>query len=92
MFLSGLSKREFLEGAHQREMLGYPVSTVRDIATDPQLQARSFWQNVVTDDGRTERHNGAFFLRNGLRPPLRAAAPPPHAVAAQEAPCRPSKA
>ena len=92
VFLSGLSKREFLEGAHQREMLGYPVSTVRDIATDPQLQARSFWQHVVTDDGRTERHNGAFFLRNGLRPPLRAAAPPPHAAAAQEAPCRPSKA
>jgi len=73
-FLSRLSKREFLEGAHRREMLGYPVSTVADIASDPQLQARGFWQDLALADGRSERHCGAFFIRNGQRPPLRAAA------------------
>ena len=69
-FLAGLEKRQFLEGAHRREMLGYPVSTVKDIATDPQLQARNFWQDVATADGRTQRHCGAFYIRGGQRPPL----------------------
>jgi crotonobetainyl-CoA:carnitine CoA-transferase CaiB-like acyl-CoA transferase len=69
-FLAGLDKRQFLEGAHQREMLGYPVSTVQDIATDPQLQARGVWQDLTTADGREQRHCGAFFIRNGQRPPL----------------------
>ncbi len=69
-FLAGLTKRQFLEGAHRREMLGYPVSTMQDIATDPQLQARGFWQDVTGADGRTQRHCGAFFIRNGQRPAL----------------------
>ena len=62
-FLSTLGKREFLDGAHRREMLGYPVSTVEDIAADPQLQARGFWQDVPAADGRMHRHCGAFFRR-----------------------------
>ncbi len=62
-FLSTLSKREFLDGAHRREMLGYPVSTVADIAADPQLQARGFWQDVPAADAR-------------MRPPLRRVLPP----------------
>jgi crotonobetainyl-CoA:carnitine CoA-transferase CaiB-like acyl-CoA transferase len=87
-FLAGLGKRQFLEGAHQREMLGYPVSTVQDIATDPQLQARGFWQDVTAADGRTQRHCGAFYIRGGQRPaltvPLAAAAGPPSIEAQRE--------
>lgn len=64
-FFRGISKKEFLEGAHKREMLGYPVSTVADIAADPQLAARGFWQDL----GR-ERHCGAFAVIDGKRPPL----------------------
>lgn len=69
-FIESLSKREFLEGAHQREMLGYPVSNTADIATDPQLDARGFWQDVAGPDGRTERHCGAFVVIDGERPLL----------------------
>ena len=72
-FLARLRKREFLEGAHRREMLGYPVSSVHDISTDPQLQARGFWQDVITADGRTQRHCGAFYVRDGRRPVLKVA-------------------
>lgn len=69
-FIGSLSKREFLEGAHKREMLGYPVSTMADIATDPQLEARGFWQDIVAPDGRAERYCGAFVVVDGARPPL----------------------
>ena len=69
-FIGSLSKREFLEGAHQREMLGYPVSNTADIATDPQLEARGFWQDLPGPDGRTERHCGAFVVVDGVRPRL----------------------
>ena len=67
-FFASLAKREFLEEAHGREMLGYPVSTVADIAADPQLEARGFWRDVRGPDGRTERHCGAFVVVDGRRP------------------------
>lgn len=69
-FIGSLTKREFLEEAHQREMLGYPVSNTADIATDPQLEARGFWQDIPGPDGRTERHCGAFVVVDSVRPPL----------------------
>ncbi len=60
-FFRGLTKAEFLEGVTQREMLGYPVSTTKDIYEDPQLDSRQFWQNVPHDDlQRTVRMPGAF--------------------------------
>ena len=71
-FLAGVSKREFLEEGHRREMLGYPVANVADTASDPQLAARGFWQDVVGPDGRTERHCGSFAIIDGARPALRA--------------------
>jgi crotonobetainyl-CoA:carnitine CoA-transferase CaiB-like acyl-CoA transferase len=64
-FFSKISKAEFLDGAHRREMLGYPVATVADIAGDPQLAARSFWQDVGG-----ERHCGVFAVIDGKRPAL----------------------
>lgn len=69
-FFATLSKAEFLEGAHAREMLGYPVSTVADIAADPQLAARRFWQDLPAPGGGTERHCGAFVVVDGERPSL----------------------
>lgn len=70
-FFAGMSKREFLEEGHRREMLGYPVANVADAATDPQLAARGFWQDVAGTEGRLERHCGAFAIVDGVRAALR---------------------
>lgn len=67
-FFATVAKREFLEEAHRREMLGYPVSDVADIAADPQLAARGFWRERRGPNGRTERHCGAFVVVDGRRP------------------------
>ncbi|MGB5081568.1 MAG: CoA transferase, partial [Burkholderiales bacterium] len=69
-FFASISKRRFLEEAHRREMLGYPVSTVADIAQDPQLAARGFWRDVTAAGGRVERHCGCFAVIDGARAPL----------------------
>ena len=49
-------------------MLGYPVATVGDIAADPQLEARDFFQSPA---GSRERFCGSFAVIDGARPPLR---------------------
>ncbi len=56
-----LTKAEFLEGATQREILGYPVSDAGDIWGDAHLAAREFWQGVEHPDlGRAITYPGAF--------------------------------
>ncbi len=70
-FFESIRKSEFLEGACAREMLGYPVSTVEDIAADPQLEARAFWQDLAVPDGAGERHCGPFFIADKERPAIR---------------------
>lgn len=70
-FFQRVKKSEFLEQASRREMLGYPVSTTADIAQDPQLVARDFWQDMRIDSASTERHCGAFAVVDGRRAPLR---------------------
>jgi benzylsuccinate CoA-transferase BbsE subunit len=77
-FLATVTKREFLTEAHRREMLGYPVSTMADIATDPQLEARQFFDRVA---GSAETFCGAFAIIDGKRPPLRHAPGAPFATA-----------
>jgi benzylsuccinate CoA-transferase BbsE subunit len=72
-FFATVSKREFLTQAHKREMLGYPVSNVADIVSDPQLEAREFFQ-TAGDDGDANRYCGSFAVIDGVRPPLRHAA------------------
>jgi len=41
---------------------------VADIASDPQLEARGFFQSVA---GSAERFCGSFAVIDGVRPPLR---------------------
>jgi crotonobetainyl-CoA:carnitine CoA-transferase CaiB-like acyl-CoA transferase len=77
-FLATLTKHEFMEGAIRRGMLGYPVSTVRDIAEDPQLAARGFWQDLeAPGSGSRLRHPGGFAVVNGARLGPRRPAPQP---------------
>src|SRR5262249_51432456 len=74
-FLATLTKQEFLEGATERQMLGYPVSTAGDIHADPQLDVRGFWQDVVVRPGATVRYPGGFAVVGGERLAIRR--PPP---------------
>jgi crotonobetainyl-CoA:carnitine CoA-transferase CaiB-like acyl-CoA transferase len=53
-FFRTVTKRDFLEQAHARRLLGYVVATASEIAADPQLEAREVWQDVdVPELGRT---------------------------------------
>lgn len=74
-FFMTITKAEFLQQAFEREMLGYPVNNVADIAHDPQLTGRGFWADVSLPDGGTERHCGGFALVDGTRLPLARPAP-----------------
>lgn len=49
-FLLSKTKRELFEGAVQRRILMFPVSTTRDIVEDPQLQARQYFQQLTPPD------------------------------------------
>ncbi|UCE33849.1 MAG: CoA transferase [Deltaproteobacteria bacterium] len=45
-FLRGLTKREYLEEVTKRRIMGYPVSTARDILENPHLQERKAWKEI----------------------------------------------
>ncbi|NIO11207.1 MAG: CoA transferase [Deltaproteobacteria bacterium] len=45
-FFLEVTKKEFLEAVISRGMLGYPVSTAKEIMEDPQLESRSFWEQL----------------------------------------------
>jgi crotonobetainyl-CoA:carnitine CoA-transferase CaiB-like acyl-CoA transferase len=76
-FIRGLSKDEFFARFVQRNMLGYKVSTVEDILTDPQLAAREFWHQVQSpwNTNQTLKLPGSFGLFDDRRPVLRRLAP-----------------
>lgn len=75
-FFATITKDEFLAGAIKRQMLGYPVATVADIDHNPQLQARTFWQQVPDpESGKTLKHPGGFAVINGERLQIRRGAP-----------------
>ena len=66
-FLETLTKGEFFAGVIARDMLGYPVSDVRDILADEQLRARDFWQEIEVGNRRL-KFPGGFALFDGERP------------------------
>ena len=75
--------RAWPSGQHQTKLkrpllLNVPVSTVADIANDPQLEARGFFQSVA---GSRERFCGSFAVIDGERPALRHAPGEPVAFA-----------
>ena len=75
-FFATLTKDEFLEGAIQREMLGYPVATVADISRNPQLEARNFWQQVEDPVSNTTlKYPGGFAVIDGKRLQITRTAP-----------------
>jgi crotonobetainyl-CoA:carnitine CoA-transferase CaiB-like acyl-CoA transferase len=45
-FFKGITKAEFFKEVVKRQMLGYPVASVKEIFEDPQLKARHFWQTI----------------------------------------------
>lgn len=45
-FFSGVTKAEFFKEVVKRQMLGYPVASVKEIFEDPQHEARRFWQKI----------------------------------------------
>jgi crotonobetainyl-CoA:carnitine CoA-transferase CaiB-like acyl-CoA transferase len=75
-FFATVTKEEFLEEAVGREMLGYPVASVADIAASRQLQARGFWQDLVEpESGVPVRFPGSFAIVDGVRLAIRRSAP-----------------
>jgi benzylsuccinate CoA-transferase BbsE subunit len=74
-FFMTMSKAEIYAGALKRRILLAPVSTVADIAADPQLKAREFFVDVPHDTlGRTLRFPGPFVKMSAtpIEPPRRA--------------------
>ena len=45
-FFKGVTKADFFKQVVKRQMLGYPVASVKEIFEDPQHEARNFWQKV----------------------------------------------
>jgi len=45
-FLKGVTKAEFQEETVKRRIMGYPVSSAKDIMENPQLEVRGIWQKV----------------------------------------------
>ncbi len=60
-FFTGVTKAEFFREVVQRQMLGYPVASVKEIFEDPQHEARKFWQKVEHPELKSEiDYPGAF--------------------------------
>jgi crotonobetainyl-CoA:carnitine CoA-transferase CaiB-like acyl-CoA transferase len=78
-FIRGLTKEDFFARFVDRNMLGYKVSTVEDILSDPQLEAREFWQQVQApwDADQTLRFPRSFGRFDGQRPVMKRLAPGP---------------
>jgi crotonobetainyl-CoA:carnitine CoA-transferase CaiB-like acyl-CoA transferase len=65
-FFRTVTKRDFLEQADARRMLGYAVATAGEIASDPQLEARDVWRDVdVPELGRAVRLPAGWYRPAG---------------------------
>jgi len=60
-FFKGVTKAEFFKEVVKRQMLGYPVASVKEIFADPQHEARSFWQTIEHPELQTSfEYPGGF--------------------------------
>src|SRR5947207_15852765 len=60
-FFTGVTKAEFFKEVVKREMLGYPVASVKEIFEDPQHAARDFWRELDHPElGRSLTYPGPF--------------------------------
>lgn len=60
-FFSAHTKAELFQGAVERGIMLYPVSTPRDMLASPQLEARGFWTEVAHPElGCSITYPGAF--------------------------------
>jgi len=60
-FFRAHTMEELYEGSIKRRVMLYPVYSVREIASSPQLEARGFWERVEhTELGDTLTYPGAF--------------------------------
>ncbi len=60
-FFETLTKEEFFKGCLERDMLGYPVATVKEILEDEQLKSRGVWKEVEHEDLGESITYPAFF-------------------------------
>lgn len=72
-FLMSHTKQELFEGAVARRILLFPVSTLRDILDNPQLQARDYFQRTTHPELNTPVTVLGPFVRSSATPlqPLR---------------------
>ncbi|MFC2008371.1 CaiB/BaiF CoA transferase family protein [Chloroflexota bacterium] len=64
-FFKRFTKEEILSEFYKRGIMGYPVSTAKDILSSPQLEARGFWAEVEHSElGTTMKYPGAFATMN----------------------------
>ncbi|MBN1627008.1 MAG: CoA transferase [Deltaproteobacteria bacterium] len=60
-FCRSKSRDELMEGLVSRKITAAPVNTIQDIAANPQLEARDFWEEVDHPDMNTSiRYPGPF--------------------------------
>ena len=52
-FFKGVTKADFFKEVVKRQMLGYPVASVKEIFADPQHEARNFWQTIEHPELKT---------------------------------------
>jgi crotonobetainyl-CoA:carnitine CoA-transferase CaiB-like acyl-CoA transferase len=62
-FFQRITKAEFFKEVVQRQMLGYPVASVKEIVADPQHQARNFWERVEHPELQTSIDYPGGFAR-----------------------------
>ena len=66
-FFLTLTKDEFFQGCLEKDMLGYPVMTAREILEDEQLKARGIWQEVKHEElGDTLTYPAFFTLFSSI--------------------------
>ena len=60
-FFKTITKEEFFKNVLEKDMLGYPVATAKEILVDEQLKSRGMWQEVEHEELRVKITYPSFF-------------------------------